>query len=158
MHKAVVSPRYTNHRSLCISGWNRGSWEIGPKCVWFWKCSTLWKEESAEPASLSCVKESNHTFFYPSTTSPKLDYISAGNDRNIYNGNVTNLLNAPFWQQNSQGLMQMVLNQSNYQTSHSKSDLLEACAALFASNGAMNLKHKIIWSCWSTFFRSASTR
>jgi len=103
-------------------------------------------------------------FSDPSMAAPKLDYRPAGTDRNIYNGTVPNLLNAPFWQPNAlpmmngaagasrlghghvssraQGLMQMVLNQSNRQTSHSESDLLEARAALFASNGAMHLKYK----------------
>jgi len=108
-------------------------------------------------------------FSDPSMAAPKLDYRPAiGNERNMFNGNVPNLLNAPFWQPNSlpmmnggmgmgtsrlgignghvssraQGLMQMVLNQSNRQTSHSESDLLEARAALFANNGAMHLKYK----------------
>ena len=46
--------------------------------------------------------------FYSSMTVPKLDYRPAGNKRNIYNGNFPNLLNAPFWQPNSHGLMKMV--------------------------------------------------
>lgn len=110
-------------------------------------------------------KGATSRFSDPSISVQNLDNRPTGNDRNIYNGNVPSLLSAPFWQASTlplmggsgignprlghghvstraQGIMQMVLSQSNRQASHAENDLLEARAALLANNGAMHLKYK----------------
>jgi len=104
-------------------------------------------------------KGATSRFSDPSMSQRNSDNRPTGNDRYICNGNVPNLMNAPFWPGNSlpmlgapsiggsrlghghvssraQGLMQMVLNQSNRQ-SHSENDLIEARAALLP----MHLKY-----------------
>jgi len=104
-------------------------------------------------------KGASSRFNEAAMSAQNLDNRQMGNDRVIYNGSAPGMLNPPLWQANSmplvgaprignprlghghasnraQGIMQMVLNQSNRQGNHTEHEILEARAALLANNNA----------------------
>ena len=110
-------------------------------------------------------KQANTRFSDPSISAQNMENRRNGGNHNIYNRNAPNLLGAPFRQANSlplmgwagigkprlghvhvsprtQGIMQMILNQSNRQAHQTEIELLRARLDILARNGAMNLKYK----------------